>query len=348
MLVFLLLAGLGVLVIGAELLVRGASALAQGFGLSPLVIGLTVVAFGTSAPELTVSLGSALQGQVDVAMGNVLGSNIFNALFILGLCALVSPLQVSTPLIRRDIPIMLASALVILLLSLDRDLSGVNGALLLGVLIAYTLVQVRLGGDETAVSEASATPADTSTLHAILLIGAGLALLVLGTQGVVAGATGLARLLGVDELVIGLTLIAAGTSLPELATSLLASLREQRDIAVGNVVGSNIFNVLGVAGATALLAPDGLPLQDKLIHIDFSAMLLTCLICLPICFSGQRISRVEGALLLGLYGAYTLMLIAQATGRLHWPAWTSAVHLILLGSGCLLLVFVLWRQQREP
>lgn len=316
----LFLCGLGFLIVGAELLVRGASRLAAAIGVSPLVIGLTVVAYGTSSPELAVSVHSAFAGQADIALGNVIGSNIFNVLLILGVSALVTPLLVAQQLVWLDVPIMIGVSLVTFFFALDGVIGRFDGAVLFCGAIAYTaflIRQSRKEGEEIRDEYAQEFGAPGSqTPGAIVLqlgfIIVGLALLVLGSRWLVNGAVEAARWFGVSELVIGLTIIAAGTSLPEVATSVLASIRGERDIAVGNVVGSNIFNLLAVLGLTSLLAPGGVNVAPAVLNFDLPVMIVVAVACLPIFFTGHVIARWEGALFFGYYLAYTLYLILAA------------------------------------
>ena len=319
-------AGLAALIVGANLLVRGASRLALSFGISPLVVGLTIVAFGTSAPEMAVSAGAVLNGQTGLAMGNVVGSNIFNVLFILGLSALIAPLVVHVQLIRQEVPIMIGASVLVLLLSLDGTLGLSDGLLLFGLLLAYTgflVVQSRRETRETqAEYEAEIHPAASGAWDARLpvqlaLIAAGLGLLVLGSEWLVTAAVAFAQALGVSDLVIGLTIVAAGTSMPEVATSVTAALKGERDIAVGNVVGSNTFNLLGCLGLSSSLAAlvpggAGLPVAPSVLAFDIWVMLAVALACLPIFLSGRDIARWEGGVFLGYYIAYVAYLILAA------------------------------------
>jgi len=319
-----LIAGLVLLVAGAEVLVRGAAKLAAQFGISPLIIGLTVVAFGTSAPETAVSVQAALNGSGDIAIGNVVGSNIANVLLILGMTALVAPLIVSRQLIRLDVPIMIGASLATYGLALDGALSRLDGILLFAAVVAYTLFLIISSRRENA-----ATTNDEFTkefglnepakpyaglINAALVIG-GLVLLVVGSNFLVEGAVALARALGLSELVIGLTVIAIGTSLPELATSILAAIRGERDIAVGNIVGSNLFNLLCVLGLASLVSPTLIKVSDAALAFDFPVMIGVALACLPIFFAGYCIRRWEGLLFLGYYIAYTAYLVLANTGR---------------------------------
>ena len=315
--------GLIALVVGAELLVRGASKLAISFGISPLVVGLTVVAFGTSAPEMAVSVQSAWSGQVDIALGNVVGSNIFNVLFILGASALIVPLVVHQQIIRQEVPVMIGASLLLWAMAADGGISRWEGLLLASLIVGYTFIIIRQSRRETSAIKAEYDEAfdgvakgwDAHWGVQILLILAGLALLVLGANWLVEAAVTFAKQLGVSELVIGLTIVAAGTSLPEVATSILAAIRGERDIAVGNVVGSNIFNILAVLGISASVAPGDLAVAPAMLAFDLPVMVAVAIACLPVFFNGSCISRWEGALFLGLYVAYTLYLILYATGH---------------------------------
>ncbi len=318
-----LIAGLVLLVAGAEVLVRGAARLAAQFGIPPLIIGLTVVAFGTSAPETAVSVQAAWNGSGDLAIGNVIGSNIANVLLILGMTALVAPLIVSRQLIRLDVPLMIGASLLTFALAWDGALSRLDGALLFSAVLAYTsflIISSRREpaqeGDEFAAEFGlHEAPKPYAWLINLGLIVAGLVLLVGGSNFLVEGAVSLARALGLSELVIGLTVVAVGTSLPELATSIMAAFKGERDIAVGNIVGSNLFNLLCVLGLASLVAPLPIGVSDQALSFDFPVMIAVSIACLPIFFSGYRINRWEGLLFLGYYVAYTLYLILSASGR---------------------------------
>ncbi len=316
----LLAAGLVLLVGGGELLVRGATGLATAMRISPLVIGLTVVAFGTSSPELAVSVTSAFAGQADVAVGNVIGSNIFNVLFILGVSALITPLSVSARLVRLDVPLMILASVGLWAFASSGTLGRFECAALLSGLIAYlgwTVVQSRRDA-ATMAEETAASGMPTWTAWSlcgqIALIVGGLALLTFGSNWLVRGAVELARFWGVSELIIGLTIVAVGTSLPEVATSILAAVRGQRDIAVGNIVGSNLFNILGILGIAGLVSRTPITVLDAAIRFDLPVMTAVAVACLPIFFTGHVIARWEGALFLGYYFAYTGWLIATAMG----------------------------------
>ena len=303
------------LVIGAEFLVRGASRLALGIGISPLVVGLTVVAFGTSAPELAVSVGAGLSGQGDVALGNVVGSNIFNILVILGLSALIAPLAVSLRLVRREVPLMILLSIVTLLLALDGSIGRVEGGFLFAGIILYTVVLIRQSRrEERELSEENGSPEKVSApiwVNLLQIVG-GLVGLVIGADWLVNAASSIAETLGMSDLVIGLTIVAAGTSLPELATSVLASIRGERDIAVGNIVGSNIFNTLAVLGATGLISPDPIDVPRGALTFDIPVMIAVSIATLPVLFLNLRINRWEGLAFLLYYIFYATHLVLTA------------------------------------
>ena len=352
--------GLIALIAGAELLVRGASKLALSFGISPLVVGLTVVALGTSSPEMAVSVQSTWSGQVDLALGNVVGSNIFNILFILGLSALITPLLVHQQLIRQEVPIMLGVTLLLWAMAADGGIGRWEGGVLASLLLAYTVLVIRQSRRETQAvqaeveaeyQEAFASPSGGWDRHwgvQVLLILAGLALLILGSRWLVEAAVGFARELGVSELVIGLTIVAAGTSLPEVATSILAAVRGERDIAVGNVVGSNIFNILGVLGISALVAPSALSVAPAMLAFDLPVMVAVALACLPIFFTGNLIARWEGGLFFAYYLAYTAYLILLASHHAALPTFATAMGGFFLPLTFATLAVFAWRHWRRP
>ena len=310
MTILLFIAGIVVLVAGGELLVRGAARLAAATGISPLVVGLTVVAFGTSSPELAVSVQASLAGEVDIAVGNVVGSNIFNVLLILGFSAAIVPLVVSAQLVRLDVPIMIGISGLLLLLSLDGLLSRAECVLLAGGLVAYIGLQIVLS--RRSPYETDDEPVDTGRpLINILLILAGLGMLVLGSRWLVQAAVQIAEAFGVTQLVIGLTIVAAGTSMPELATSVVAGLRGQRDIAVGNIIGSNIFNILAVLGISGAVAPTGIPVSNAALTLDLPVMVAVAVLCLPI-FRKHAITRWEGLLFVAYYVIYAGYLVLDS------------------------------------
>lgn len=345
-----LILGLILLVVGAEGLVRGAARLAAMVGISPLVIGLTVVAYGTSAPEMAVSVQSALAGQADIALGNVVGSNIFNVLFILGVSALIVPLVVSRQLIRRDVPIMIGVSAGLWLMSLDGVVGRFDGLLLFSGVVIYTVWSVWQSRRENqslgpAYDESFGVEQQKSAKNILIqvaYIGVGLGLLVLGANWLVTGAVALARTMGVSELVIGLTIVAAGTSLPEVATSVVASVRGERDIAVGNVVGSNIFNILAVLGLAAVVSPAGVAVSPQALRFDIPVMTVVAVACLPIFFTGGRIARWEGFLFLAYYVAYTLYLIFAVTQSQTLGIFGFMMNTIIIPATVLVLLLSLW------
>ncbi len=349
-----LVLGLLLLSAGAELLVAGAARLAGVLGISPLVIGLTVVAFGTSAPELAVSLRSGFADQAGIAVGNVVGSNIFNILVILGLSALVTPLVVAQQLVRLDVPVMIAVTGMVWLLGADGAVGRLDGILLVGILVAYLVFLVRQSRKEPLAvraeydQEFGAHEARTRSRSPVdvLRIAAGLAMLVVGARWLVDGAGGIARALGVSELIIGLTVVAAGTSLPEAATSVVAALRGERDIAVGNAVGSNIFNLLAVLGTAAVLTPKGIAVSEAALRFDIPVMTAVAVACLPVFFTGNLIARWEGALFLGYYAAYIAYLVLDALGHRLLPLFSTAMLVFVLPLTAITLALVSWRAYR--
>lgn len=353
---FLMFAGgLLALIAGASLLVRGASKLALSFGISPLVVGLTVVAFGTSAPEMAVSVGAVLDGRVDIAIGNVVGSNVFNVLFILGVSALIVPLVVNLQLIRQEVPIMIGASLLLLLLSLDGRIGLLDAALLLALLIGYTVFlvvqsrrQTRAAQDEYTEAFGPAVTAtwDRSPLVQVGLVLAGLAALVLGAQWLVEAAVTFAKALGVSDLVIGLTIVAAGTSLPEVAASIAAAIKGERDIAVGNVIGSNLFNILGCLGLAGLAAGDaGLIVPPSVQAFDIWVMLAVALACVPVFLTGREIARWEGAVFVLYYVGYVAYLILAAQQHDALRTYTLAMTGFVLPLTVITLVAVLLRRR---
>lgn len=345
------IAGLVLLLVGAELLVRGASRLALGLGIAPIVVGLTVVSIGTSAPEIAVSVGGAWSGSPDLALGNIVGSNIANVLLILGLVAVVTPLVVHRQLVWLDVPLMIAASVACVVMALDGTIARWEGALLVTGAVAYITFLLR-----TARAHPEHVPTDPELLEApprpaplrqVVLIIGGLALLVGGARLLVQAATTAATALGLSELVIGLTVVAIGTSLPEVATSVLSALRGQRDLAVGNIVGSNIFNLLLVLGATALVAPAGVPVPDSALRFDLPVMTAVAVACLPIFFNGHCIARWEGALFLGYYVAYTAYLLMAASEHDALPDFRLAMITVVMPLTVLTLAVVTWRNLRR-
>ncbi|WP_344119302.1 calcium/sodium antiporter [Kocuria aegyptia] len=338
--------GLVLLVTGGELLVRGASALARRVGISSLVVGLTVVSAATSAPELAVTVGAVLRDEPGLAVGNVVGSNIVNVLLILGLSALVLPLAVKQRLVRFDLPLMVVLSIGLLLVSLDGRISAVDGVLLLGAVVVHTVLTVvisrrearvparaaRTGGGSSAADVAGGgeeTP-PASIGRSLLLVVLGIALLVAGATLLVEGAVSIATGLGVSSLVVGLTVVAVGTSLPELATSVIAVRRGERDLAVGNVVGSNIFNIGVVLGLPAVISPGGIPVSGAAVAFDIPVMLAAAVALLPVAFTGFAVARWEGALFVGLYLAYTGYVVLAATAHDALEGFTAAMAWFVL------------------
>lgn len=341
-----IVAGLALLVLGGELLVRGASALARRVGISSLVVGLTVVSAATSAPELAVTVGAVLRDEPGLAVGNVVGSNIVNVLLILGLSALVVPLAVKQRLVRFDLPWMVVLSIGLLLVSLDGRIGAVDGVVLLAAVVLHTVLTVVIGrrgapvpaaapsgdrgaGGGTGGAEDVRTeeePPPASVPRSVLLVVLGIALLVAGATLLVEGAVSIATSLGVSSLVVGLTVVAVGTSLPELATSVIAVRRGERDLAVGNVVGSNIFNIGVVLGLPALISPGGIPVSGAAVALDIPVMLAAAVALLPIAFTGFAVARWEGALFVALYVAYTGYVVLAATEHdaLEGFTWTMA------------------------
>jgi cation:H+ antiporter len=343
--------GLVLLVGGATWLVRGASALAAAAGISPLVIGLTVVAFGTSAPELGVSVMAAVSGESDLAIGNVVGSNISNILLILGMAACVAPLVVSAQVIRREVPIMIALSVVVLLMSLDGVIGRLDGMILVAALLTYIISSIRDSrrDSQAALAAGEAVPVPPGDTRALVLEGgrlvAGLALLLLGTTGVVRGAVAIAEAAGVSSLLIGLTVVAVGTSLPEAATSIVAAMKGERDLAVGNAVGSNIFNLLAILGVTSLVQPIGIPVE--VLQFDLPMMIAVAVACLPVFFTGGRLNRWEGAVFVGYYVAYTVYLVLDATNHDAYPTYRTMMLLFvapLTGLTFMVLAVRAWRR----
>ena len=324
--VLMFIGGLVALVLGAGWLVRGAAKLALSFGISPLVVGLTVVAFGTSAPELAVSAGAVLDGKVDIAIGNVVGSNILNVLLILVASAVITPLVVHLQLIRQEVPIMIAASVALLLMMLDGVVATWESALLVGAMVIYTVFLVwqsrRQSASADAEFEGEVDLNSTWDRHWSVQLGLillGLVALVTGSHFLVEAAVTTAKQWGVSDVVIALTIVALGTSLPEIATSVTAALKGQRDMAVGNVVGSNTFNILGCLGISGMLSTSGLVVAESVIHFDAWVMLAVALACLPIFISGREIARWEGVVFLLYYAAYTayLILASQAHDALQ-------------------------------
>lgn len=348
--VLMFVLGLTVLVIGADVMVRGASRLAVSFGVSPLVVGLTVVAFGTSAPEMAVSVGSAFNGTPDLAIGNVVGSNIANILLILGISALITPLLVDEQIIRQEIPIMIGASALLVVMALDGSIGRIEAAALFGLVVAYTvflIVQSRRASKNVQDEFETEIPTSNWDRHwavQVALIVVGLVMLVQGAGWLVDAAVAFARAFGVSDLVIGLTVVAVGTSMPEIATSIVAAIRGQRDIAVGNVVGSNVFNILAVLGVTGLVSSGGLPVSDAARNFDLWVMLAVAFACLPIMISGREIARWEGGVFIAYYAIYTAWLVLQAQQHSSLPAFSGVMLSYVLPITVITLVVSMVRQ----
>ena len=351
----LFIAGLAALVFGSSLLVQGASKLALSLGVSPLVVGLTIVAFGTSAPEVAVSVGAALDGRVDIAIGNVVGSNIFNVLFILGVSALIVPLIVHVQLIRQEVPIMIGASILLIVLTLfDGVLSRADGVLLFSLLMAYVVFlvvqarrQTRAANDEFAATMPAHGGWNRHWAVQVLLIIAGLALLVLGSNWLVSSAIVFAKALGISDAVIGLTIVSIGTSLPEVATSIAAAVRGERDIAVGNVVGSNTFNILGCLGLASMVAPGGLPVATSMLNFDMWVMLAAAVACLPVFIRARVISRWEGGVFLMYYVSYSTFVVMAAKQYPALPHFALAMLWFVIPLTVLTMLVVLVHTQRK-
>jgi len=345
-----LVAGLCLLIFGAELMVRAAVRLAARLHVRPLIIGLTIVALGSSAPQMAVSLQAALAHNPDIAVGSVVGSSIFNILVTLGLSALIIPLRVSRQLVRLDIPLMIGASLLVFLLAWNKEIGRFDGILLLAALALYLGLLLRQSRHSTRPHSEQPDIVQASWLSNLLMISIGLAMLVFAGHLLLGAAVVVATDLGFSERVIGLTVVAVGTSLPELATSLIAALRGQRDIAVGNVIGANLFNLLGVLGLTALIAPTPLSVSPNALDFDLPVMLGVAALCLPVFYSGYRVTRAEGLLLLGLYLVYGLHVVSFTTGM---PLAGRLERLMLFYVLPPLLLFLLftsiraWRRQHH-
>lgn len=343
----LFIVGLVVLIVGAEVLVRGASHLALSIGIPSLIVGLTIVSFGTSAPELATNIMASFAGHADIAIGNVVGSNTANILLVLGLSASLGPLVVAPQLLRFDVPIVIGLSVLVLLIGFDGIISTLDGLILFGGFIGYTgwLAYVthkdnhRKNEKDRKQEQKSGNTSTTQPrperkpLRLLLdvgLVAAGVAMLTIGSRWLVNGAVAIANLFGLSELVIGLTIVAVGTSLPELATSATASLRGHRDIAVGNAIGSNIFNMLLVLGLASIITPDGIAVSSEAISFDIPIMIAVAILAFPLLFTGQRVERWEGLLLFGYYLIYTVYLVLRSSQHAALPMF-STITLVIVG-----------------
>jgi cation:H+ antiporter len=351
-----LILGLVLLVVSADWLVKGASRLAAIFGISPLVIGLTVVAFGTSAPELAVSVMSAFSGKADLAIGNVVGSNIFNILFILGIAAIITPLIVHQQLVRIDVPVMIVVSFMLLALGYDGNVSRWDGFLLFGGALVYTGFLVRLSRrekDAAVVSEYEKEFGVPQGKAASWVVNLGLVIvgiggLVLGSKLLVDSAVTIAQHFGVSELIIGLTIVSIGTSLPEVATSVVAAIRGERDIAVGNLVGSNIFNILSVVGLSSIVAPSGIQVAATALAFDIPVMIAIAVACLPVFFAGYEVTRLNGAVFFTFYLIYVFYLFFASTQHAALPSYQQALTYIVAPVTVIWLACATWKGFRRP
>ncbi|MFN8471333.1 MAG: calcium/sodium antiporter [Anaerolineae bacterium] len=350
----LFLVGLVVLILGAEALVHGASRLASFVGIPPLVVGLTVVALGTSSPELAVTLQSTFAGQSGLAVGNVVGSNIANVLLILGLAAVIAPLVADMRLLRLDVPIMIGLSIMLLGLGWKGVLGRLDGLLLFAIAVVYTVYAVRESRRESDkvkdeyAKEYGGRAGRTvkGMVVQVALIVVGLVMLIIGSRWLVDGATAIARTLGVSELIIGSTIVAIGTSLPEIAITVIASIRGERDIAVGNAIGSNIANITVVLGLTALLAPHGIEIPPTALTFDIPVMIVVAIACLPILFTGGSISRAEGVFFLLYYAAYIGYLLLDAMEHPALPAFSVFIFAFALPLTAVTLAILVFRARR--
>lgn len=312
--------GLTALIAGAELLVRGGSALAARLGISPLLIGLTVVALGTSTPELAVGIDAAIQGNGALAVGNIAGTNTVNILLILGLSAALRPLAIQMQTLRLELPVIVVASATLLAFAWDGMLSRLEGLLLVTMGIAFTLALIRVARRENikiklefAREYGPRRLANRQAATETLMLAAGLVVIVTGADWLVKGAVDLAHLWNVSDAFIGLTIVAIGTSAPELVTTIISTIRDERDIAIGNLIGSSVYNILVILGVTCLVPAAGVEVSSELIRIDIPIMLGVALLCIPVFVSGRKISRFEGGLFVSAYVAYLSYLIIERT-----------------------------------
>ncbi|HSG30816.1 MAG TPA: calcium/sodium antiporter [Thermodesulfobacteriota bacterium] len=348
MIIFFLILGLIFLIAGAELLVKGSSRLASSFGISPFLVGLTVVAFGTSSPELAVSVKAALSNQASIGLGNIIGSNIFNILFIIGISAIIRQLFVTKQLLKQEVPLIIFVSGLVLIFALDGNFNRLEGLLLLAGFAIYMIFLVRQSrieqakpGDdfktEFTLREDTIVSIPRNTLFIIL----GLGLLVLGSKWFVNSAVSIAEYFEVSKIVIGLTIVAAGTSLPEVVTSVLATIKGERDIAVGNIIGSNLFNIMAVLGLSSLVAPVGIQIAPSVIGFDIPIMIIISIICFPIFYTDSLMSRLEGGLFLGCYIAYISYIVFISSNNLTLPLLNNMMLYILVAVCFLIFIGVI-------
>jgi len=340
--------GLIGLLAGAHLLVSSSSDLAVRFGVPAIFIGVTVVAFATSAPEVAVSLEAIMTSKSDLALGNVLGSNIANILLILGLSSLIAPVAIKERIIWLDIPILVGASIVVYLLGLDHALQPFDGGILLLLFVAFMVFQVIQArkGRVTTEEEPQKEPAQPLARQIVLLI-SGLALLIVGAHWLVESSIEIARYWGLSELIIGLTIVAIGTSLPEVATSALAAWNKESDLSVGNVIGSNIFNIFLVLGLASMFSAGGIEVTSAALALDFPFMIVVSIACLPIFFTGHKIARWEGGLFLGYYVAYLLYLFLNSTQHELLPLFNDVMLLFVGPLTVVTLVVLAYRFEKN-
>lgn len=319
--VALFVAGLALLVVSAELVVRGSARLATSLGITPMVIGLTIVSVGTSTPELAVGIIAAQQGNGALAVGNIAGTNVLNLLFILGLSAWWKPLPLHLGIFKLELPMIVFAALLMTVLGWDGTLSRFDGSVLLAAGIVYTAALVRITHRASKLAKKefreeygpeTVSPTEHTWLMRVgymALLAAGIVLTVVGAEWLVRGAVNMAGLLGISDTIIGLTIVAIGTSSPELVTTVISTIRDDRDVAIGNLLGSSIYNILLILSVTCIVAPGGLPVEPQLMTVDIPLMAGVALGAIPIFLTGKQVSRLEGALGVAIYIAYITWLL---------------------------------------
>ena len=350
-----LLLGFVFLLFGADILVRGSVRIAEALGIPPLIMGLTVVAFGTGSPELAISLKAQVVGSSEIALGNIIGSNICNTLLILGITAVLTTVSISIQVVRRDVPFIVLISFAPLVLGINGKISRIDGLLLICLYLLYTYWLVR-GSRQTedliqvpkkSIKQKSANSRTYFLIWNLWLIMCGLLFLFIGSQWVVDSAVSFARILGITELVIGLTIISFSTSLPEIATSVVAALRGRIDIAVGNVIGSNIFNILMVLGIASAVSSHGINVTQQALWVDIPVMISTSIICIPIFLTGRMIDRLEGGLLLFYYGIYMVYLFMRTGGNAYLPEYIAITLGFVIPLTLVILAISFWRFLKE-
>ena len=341
------IAGLVALIGGAEILVRAVSKLALSIGISKLIIGLTVVAFGTSAPELAISIQAGIDGQTDLMLGNIIGSNISNTLLILGLAALFIPLKVNVSLIKIDVPIMIGITILVYILGYNGMITFWECLLLTFLLFCYLIYLARQGGKADFSKKEIPKKRFLSTIVNLALCIAGFALLILGARWLINSSLIFAEMAGISELVVGLTVVAIGTSLPEIVITLVAALKGERDIAIGGVIGSNILNLLAVLGVSGLFIPGAIPVQNILLEFDLIVLIIASFLCIPIFYTGHIISRLEGGLFLFLYFSYLFYLFLSSTDHDFLSVFTNIMIYFIFPVTLLTLIIVTFLEWKK-